>query len=353
MGNGNNYASVLEMEKRRREAAKQAAKATDPAPEAPSVQGAVGNQEVGRVLRDRVAGEGKEGDAKQKEGEGEEPANSFTKTSGFELKAGKPPKNKAGFEAEVEIPVSGPNVGAFKFLTPPKLKAEGSRESEQPISLGAIELQSLKIEATQTIVKLEVDRAISRFAKWKLKSELGGSASVTRGFGPGAKNQESAGSDASLKGGLYLSPITSFGKFKLDTTLGLKTSAERVFGDEPEQSLKATGDVGVKAAFESRPLRRLSGPLTKDVRLTAGSDVSYSATHEDKQDLKKPVPGSAGPEPSKTPDWQQKLHAGGELGIQGKYKNATISLKLQGGLEVDPVSKAVDYKVNIPLAITF
>jgi hypothetical protein len=333
MGDGN--ASLLDLKKMRQAAAQQAAKASPASPKPAPLQKSLGNQEMSDLLgKQAVADPDAKKPATKEKDSGVE--TSFTETSGFDLKAGKPPNNKSGFEAEVEVPISDRKLGDFKFVTPLKLKAEGSRESEQPTSLGASELQSLKTEAGLTIVNLEVEKKLAPFAKLKLDGELGGSGSVTRGFGSGGKNQEALGSEASLKGGLYLSPETSFGKLKLDTTLGVTGSAEKTFGEEPESTLKAKGTLGVKAGFESKPLRRLEGPLLKDVKLTSSADASYSLGVDRDKGL------------------SQKLHGGGEVGLEGKLsRKTTIFIKLKGGFDFDPATKTVDYSVQFPLGIKF
>lgn len=311
MGNGHNFASVLDQEKKKKEAAaKQAAKAKAPAAETSSMQGSVGNQEVSRLLRDRVEGEGKEGDAKKKEGE--EPENSFTIKSGFDRKSGKPPKNKYSFELEAEVPFARLKAGKWSFLNPLKLTAEGSSESEQPISLGAVEIQSLEAKGALDLAKGTLEESLGSITKRKVEGGVSGTGSVKQGFGADPKTGGEAGAEAKVSESLTISPKTSIGDFKLSVSMDFKAWAKQSFGDESKSSFGIENKTGAKVGFTSKPLTR--GSVLKDPRFLAETDASVTTGLDSEKGL------------------TQKIHVGAEVGFEadapGKKK---VFIKFQFG----------------------
>jgi hypothetical protein len=301
------------------------------------LQKSLGNQEMSNLLGKQAGSEKddlgvrKDGDKKASEKK-EEPENSFTTKSGYELKSGKPPKNKYSFELETEVPVARLKYGKFSFLNPLKLTAEGSSESEQPISLGAVQIQSLEAKGALDVATGTLEESLGPITKYKLEGGIGGSGSVKQGFGADPKTGGEAGAEGKLNQSFTVSPKTSIGDFKLTASMDFKTWAKQSFGDEKKSSFGAETKAGAKAGFTSKPLT--PGTVIKDPRFLAGADASIAAGIDSEKGL------------------TQKIHVGAEVGFEGDAPGKKkVFVKLQFGLDDTRTLKDKESSVGVTGAV--
>lgn len=279
MGNGHNWASVLDLEKKKK-AARQQRKPLPPNVGMMSLQQSLGNKATAGLLGEQVAKEDKEDKKKkvpppildrslvqqspgqratpgqrtanEKEGaeDGKEIEVQNQQSFATDLESSESPEKKICYEAEIEFPLSPFKRGKWSFLSPLQVTSEACLTSERSASLLHPETEAMKHEVALSLISAGVN---------------------------GAK--------------VSLSPFVA---------------GEASLGKKLEGSLEAGGKLAFEGEWESKPLG--SRPVVKNLTIVGGGGAALTSAFKSGE------------------GWENKLEGSGELALKGRlHDKASIS----------------------------